>query len=475
VRIQPTGFAVFPEYDMRLQYDCMRLLAPTGVPVPRMYWLETEDTSVVGAPFYVMGRIEGRVPSDRPPYPADGWVKELAPADQARIWWGGIESMAKIHTLDWRALGFGFVDKPELGRHRPRAADGVLRALPALAARGKPQPTVEAAWEWLNKHKPVDEPDSLVWGDARIGNIIFEPNGTRPVAVLDWEMVTHGNGEEDLAWAIFLDRHHTEGIGAPKLPGFPSYDDTIARYEELVGRPVRWQKFYTVFAGFRFAVIEPHRAAVVHYGSCPRIPRSRPTTRLRRCSRRSSGSPAGVDMGETHRHFVPAAGADWFCPHDPFTRLMGTGRRSRWSSRRRSPRASACSTWLRHGRDDARGEARVSGHRDRRARPRSEGAGARAPQGRARGARDRIPAGLRRRAAVPGRAFRPRAVLVHVPPPRERAEAGGAARSATRAAARRPAPPARLRRRGPRNRRLPRGSCTARRACARTPRTDSPR
>jgi aminoglycoside phosphotransferase (APT) family kinase protein len=270
VRIQPTGFAVFPEYDMKLQYDCMRLLEPTSVPVPRMYWLETDDLSVVGAPFYVMGRVEGRVPADRPPYPTEGWLKELPPADQARIWWGGIESMAAIHRLDWRALGFGFVDKPELGRTGLDQQMAFYERYLRWAARGKPQPIVESAWEWLQKNKPGDEPDSLVWGDARIGNIIFAADGTEPIAVLDWEMVTHGNGEQDLAWAIFLDRHHSEGIGVPKLPGFPSYAETIARYEELTGRSVRYQKFYTVFAGFRFAVIMSRIAQqMVHYGVMP--------------------------------------------------------------------------------------------------------------------------------------------------------------------------------------------------------------
>jgi aminoglycoside phosphotransferase (APT) family kinase protein len=115
-RIQPTGFAVFPEYDMRAQYDCLRLLAPTGIPVPRTFWLEMDDASIVGAPFYVMGRVAGRVPADRPLYTTEGWLKELPPADQARVWWGGIEAMAAIHNLDWRNLGFGFVDKPALGR-----------------------------------------------------------------------------------------------------------------------------------------------------------------------------------------------------------------------------------------------------------------------------------------------------------------------------------------------------------------------
>ena len=270
VRIQPTGFAVFPEYDMRVQYESMRLVGQAGIPVPRMLWLEADDTSVFGAPFYVMAKVAGRAATDRPLYTAEGWLKEMAPADQARVWWGGIESMAAIHRLDWRALGFGFVDKPELGRTGLDQQLAYYERYLRWTARGKPQPIAEAAFAWLQANKPVDEPDSLVWGDARIGNILFEPGGTKVAAVLDWEMVTHGNGEEDLAWAIFLDRHHSEGVGLPRLPGFPSYADTIARYEELTGRKTRWQTFYSVFAGFRFAVIMSRIAQqMVHYGIMP--------------------------------------------------------------------------------------------------------------------------------------------------------------------------------------------------------------
>ena len=268
VRIQPTGYQVFPEYDMRMQFDTMRLLAQSGVPVPKMHWLEAEDTSVLGAPFYVMGRVTGRVPSDRPLYTVEGWLKESPPAEQERVWWGAIESMAAIHRIDWRAAGFGFVDRPELGANPLDQQMAYYERYLRWAARGRPQPTTEAAWEWLQKNKPDDPVDSLCWGDARIGNIIFD--GTTPVAVLDFEMVTHGNGEQDLAWAIFLDRHHSEGVGVPRLPGFPSFADTVSRYEELVGRKVKHLRFYEIFAGFRFAVIMIRLAQqMVHYGVMP--------------------------------------------------------------------------------------------------------------------------------------------------------------------------------------------------------------
>ena len=80
----------------------------------------------------------------------------------------------------------------------------------------------------------MDEPTVLLWGDARIGNIIFD--GTMPAAVIDWEMVTLGSPEVDLAWAIFVDRHHSEGIETSRLAGFPSVEASVARYESLTGQ-----------------------------------------------------------------------------------------------------------------------------------------------------------------------------------------------------------------------------------------------
>jgi aminoglycoside phosphotransferase (APT) family kinase protein len=265
VRIEPKGFQVFPEYDLGLQFRTMQMLAPTAVPVPPTYWIEAEDRSVLGGAFYVMGQVRGRVPGDQPPYHAAGWMTEITPAERAAIWWAGIETLAKIHSLDYRALGFEFLARPALG---PTPLDWQIayydRYL-SWAARGRPQPTAEAAFEWLKRHKPAGEPTVLCWGDARIGNIIFD--GTRPAAVLDWEMVTLGSPELDLAWSIFLDRHHSEGIEVPRLEGFPSYEETVDRYQACTGHRVRHLHYYQVFAGFRFAVIMTRIAQqMVTYG-----------------------------------------------------------------------------------------------------------------------------------------------------------------------------------------------------------------
>ncbi len=253
VRVQPTGFQVFPEYDMRLQFRTMSLLASTPVPVPRMFWIEEQDLSVLGAPFYVMGRVAGRVPSDSPPYNASGWLTELPDADVAAIWWGGIGCIAQVASLDHRAAGFGFLDRPALGAAPLDQNLAYYRKYHDWASRGNPQPTADAAWEWLFAQRPSGEPTGLVWGDARIGNILVD--GTRPAAVLDWEMVTLGSPEVDLGWTLFLDRYHSEGVGVPRLPGFPSREASVERFEALTGHRVRHLHYYEVWAGYRFAVI----------------------------------------------------------------------------------------------------------------------------------------------------------------------------------------------------------------------------
>ena len=264
VRIAPIGFKVFPTYDLSLQFRTMQLLASTDVPVPRVHWIEQEDDSILGAPFYVMGQVEGRVPPDNPPYHMEGWLKDASPQVRREIWRAGFAAMAKIHRLDWRGAGFSFLAKPELGDVPLDWEIDYYRRYLQWAGRGLSHPTVEAAFEWIEKNKPSGEPIVLVWGDARIGNIIF--SGTEPSAVLDWEMVTLGSPEMDVAWAMFLDRHHSEGIDTPRLEGFDSYEDTVACYEELSGFRVRHLHYYQVFAGLRFAIIMIRIAQqLVHY------------------------------------------------------------------------------------------------------------------------------------------------------------------------------------------------------------------
>jgi aminoglycoside phosphotransferase (APT) family kinase protein len=250
---------------MGLQFRTMQLLAKTDVPVPRVLWLETRDDSVFGAPFYVMAKVAGRVPTDQPPYHVGGWMTEITPAERRAIFLGGFEAMARIHELDLDATGFGFLRRPELGANGLEQELAYYERYLAWAGAGREQPIAEAALAWLQKHQPTGEPEGLVWGDARIGNIIFD--GTKVAAVLDWEMVTCGSPEKDIGWAVFLDRHHSEGLGAERLEGFPSYDECMAYYESRTGHRVAHLHYYQVFAGFRFSAVMMRIAQqLLHYG-----------------------------------------------------------------------------------------------------------------------------------------------------------------------------------------------------------------
>lgn len=266
-RIKPGGYPVFPEYDLSRQFAVQKMLGETDVPVARMYW-EEKDDAVLGAPFYVMERVAGQIPTDNPPYHAGGWLTESSPEQREQLWWSGIEVLARIHRLDWEHLGFRFLAMPDRGDTPLAQQIDYYEDYLEWAARGKPQPTVAAALEWLKANQPANDRVSLVWGDARIGNMIFQEH--RCVAVLDWEMVTLGDPVEDFAWWLFLDRHHSEGIDTPRLPGFPSREQTIARYEELMGFPVENVDYYEAFAAFRFAIIMIRLAQqLVEYGVMP--------------------------------------------------------------------------------------------------------------------------------------------------------------------------------------------------------------
>jgi aminoglycoside phosphotransferase (APT) family kinase protein len=97
-RIAPSSYQVFPDDTFALQFQVMRALAGTTVPIARVHWFET-DTAWFGQPFWIMERVHGAIPSDQPPYALQGWLADAAPAEQARVWTSGVDAMAAVHTV----------------------------------------------------------------------------------------------------------------------------------------------------------------------------------------------------------------------------------------------------------------------------------------------------------------------------------------------------------------------------------------
>ena len=111
LRCAPRFFTVFPEYDLHKQFRIMKTLQETSIPVPKVHWLE-ENTGLFGTSFYIMSKNDGLVPPDYPPYHSSGMYYDATPQQRTRMWQGCIENMARIHQLDWEALGLSFLGVP---------------------------------------------------------------------------------------------------------------------------------------------------------------------------------------------------------------------------------------------------------------------------------------------------------------------------------------------------------------------------
>lgn len=257
-RLAPTRFQVFPDYDLPKQFKIMRALAGTDVPVPTVRWLE-EDDGILGCAFYVMDFVDGELPSEVPPYHAFGMCLEASPARREKLWWSGVETLARIHMLDWRKAGLGFVGVPSPGPGAIVEPLDVYEGFMRWGLGGQDQPILEAALRWLRDNAYTPGRVALCWGDARLPNLIYRDD--RVIAVLDWEMAFLGDPEADLAWWLFLDWQGCDGYGIPRLEGFPGREETVRRYEELTGHRVENLHYQEVFAAYRFGVVMARVAA----------------------------------------------------------------------------------------------------------------------------------------------------------------------------------------------------------------------
>lgn len=320
VRLEPK-YRVFPQYDLEKQYKIMERLTGTEVPVPRVRWFEP-DRRHIGACFYVMDKVDGEAPPEVPPYHAFGMLFNATPERRAKIWWNGVETLARIHTLDWRRLGLSFLGEPAGGTGPIDSQLDYYGRYLAWVKEKEPQPILDAALRWLRDHRYEPKRVSLCWGDSRLPNLLYRDDAV--VAVLDWEMAWLGDPEADLGWWIFMDWQGCEGYGIPRLEGFPSAEETIARYEELTGHKVEHALYNEVFAAFRFGIV---LARVAHLMEELGMQRSAPDFSTNNvCTQRLAALLDLSAPGQTRRqmtdikkvtvriqfHLTGPGGSDWY-------------------------------------------------------------------------------------------------------------------------------------------------------------------
>ncbi len=270
----PADVPVFPTYDMRGQFEAIRLVGQlTSVPVPNVRWLE-EDTSVLGTPFFVMDRIDGAAPPDNPPYTFGGnWLADATEQERQRLQRTTLDVLVQLHAIDRAEERFGFLFTPAEMLEGPsplhRKVARTRNWYDWTVRSGVRSALVGRAFEWLDDHWPERPgPTVLSWGDSRVGNVLYDD--FEPVAVLDWEMAAVCPREVDLGWLIYAHRIFQDMSTVFELPGIPGFldrDDVAAYYEKKTGHTPQHLDFYTCFAALQYAIVFLRTGSrAVHFG-----------------------------------------------------------------------------------------------------------------------------------------------------------------------------------------------------------------
>jgi aminoglycoside phosphotransferase (APT) family kinase protein len=249
---------VFPHYDLGMQYRVIaRVGEHTDAPVPQLRWNE-EDPGHLGCPFFVMDRAHGWVPQDVLPYTMDGPMLETPAEDLRHLQDASVDVLAEIHRTPLGA-DTGFLEYDQPGDTALRRHVNHWLAYKDWVVGDRRVPVIEDAAAWLEDNWPAaadGRPPALSWGDARIGNIMYD--GFDPVAVFDWEMAGIAPVEVDLGWMAFLHTFFqdiTEDMDMPGLPDFMAADDLAARYRETSGVDIDDLHWFCTYASFRHAAI----------------------------------------------------------------------------------------------------------------------------------------------------------------------------------------------------------------------------
>jgi aminoglycoside phosphotransferase (APT) family kinase protein len=241
--------------DVFHQYRVMRAVAANSdVKVPNIDFAE-ESGKVLGTPFFLMDRIDGRVPPDFPSYHAEGWFAEtLTDSERASAWWNGVAEMEKLHRIDWRAFPFlapGLDQTPSA----PFYLQNFVARWFEWAAQGQAFPVIEEALRFLIANPPPLQRAGLVWNDARLGNTMFAHDGSDVMSLLDFEVASLGPAEIDLAHWVYLDDIFSTNFGIERISGIPDEDAAVKGFERLYGWPMPYFSYYLAVAALKILIL----------------------------------------------------------------------------------------------------------------------------------------------------------------------------------------------------------------------------
>jgi aminoglycoside phosphotransferase (APT) family kinase protein len=247
MRKKPPGLLLPSAHQVDREYLAMKCLKATDVPVPNALLL-CEDDSIIGTAFYVMDYVPGRILMDAS-------LPNVAPSDRTTIYDDFNATLAKLHSVDYAAVGLGAFGRE--GDYIDRQVGRFIKQY--RAAETDPIPEMEELIAALPERVPGNRRVAIVHGDFKLGNVMIHPTEPRIVAVLDWELATIGDPLADLAFSAFA-WHRTTGAKAPldtaDTSGIPSERDYVLAYCRRTCRDgIQGWNFYLAFGLFRLASI----------------------------------------------------------------------------------------------------------------------------------------------------------------------------------------------------------------------------
>ena len=255
MRRPPRGELLPTAHDVLREYRVLAGLVGTRARIPRPV-IACEDPAVIGAPFYVMERVDGIVIREELP-------DVFEPLDERRrIGQEMIEALVELHSVDWHTPALESLGRPSgyLERQVRRWAGQLDLTLP----RTRPLPGIAEVTNWLRAHLPESGETTVVHGDYKPDNVAMSATApARVLAIFDWEMATLGDPLTDLGWLMAYwgdtgeppEQMMSGNNVVTMMPGFHTREEMVALYEERSGRSMHHYPFYYTLALWKLTII----------------------------------------------------------------------------------------------------------------------------------------------------------------------------------------------------------------------------